>query len=414
MKFHYAWIVFISCILLKAGLGGAVMCISGNFVTPVVEELGCMVSQFTMVVSLEAAAMAVMYTTAARVLTTKKIGVVMGIASLAEVIGIMLMATYKSVWMFYLSGIIIGIGVAFNGFVAVPIVVNMWFHKKAGTVLGIIVAVEGLSTVGFTLLTAQMIVGIGWRLAYLVMGLICLIVSVPPVFLFIKTPEEVGCKPYGSEETEQTTEKLDTVQTAEWGLTRKQAVRSPIFYMAWITCMMYSVGCGVQMYIANFATMELGKTISYGANAAMCMSLGCVASSIILGQINDRFGVKAGLGWGALFITLGYIGMIFSIQHPAMLIPSSLLVGLAGSMYTVQCPLLARTALGGKDYSSIWSLMMTGNSLIGALTFSAIGLFYDIGNSYKGAFLMAIGLYVGAMVIGSIAINRSKKLMAQG
>ncbi len=413
-KIHYAWLVFISCILLKAGLGGAVMCISGNFVTPIVEDLGCMVSQFTMVVSVEAAAMAVMYTTAARVLTTKNIGRVMGIASLAEVVGIALMGTYNNVWMFYLSGIIIGIGVAFNGFIAVPIVVNMWFRKKAGTVLGIIIAVEGLSTVLFTLLTAQMIVGMGWRMAYFMMALICLIVSVPAVFMFIKTPQQVGCEPYGSEDSSAASAaEAESIQASEWGLTRKQAVRSPIFYMAWITCMMYSVGCGVQMYIANFATMELGKTISFGANAAMCMSLGCVASSIILGHINDRFGVKAGLGWGALFITLGYLGMMMSIRNNALLIPSSLLVGLAGSMYTVQCPLLARTALGGKDYSSIWSLMMTGNSLIGALSFSAIGLFYDVGNSYRGAFIMAICLYIGALLIGSVAVNRSRKLMVQ-
>lgn len=80
-------------------------------------------------------------------------------------------------------------------------------------------------------------------------------------------------------------------------------------------------------------------------------------------------------------------------------------------MYTVQCPLLARTALGNKDYSSIWSLMMMGNSMVGAFSFSSIGLFYDLGGSYKGAFIMAIVLYFVALVIGSIAINMGKKIM---
>ena len=179
-KIHYAWVVFASCILLKMGLGGAVMCIAGNFVTPVVAELGCQVSQFTMMVSVEAAAMAVLYTTAAKVLNRCKIGRVMGIAALAEVAGIALMASYKSVWMFYLSGAIVGVGVAFTGFVAIPIVVNMWFRKKAGTVLGIIVAAEGISTVLFTQLTAQMIVRLGWRMSYVAMAVICLVVSVVP------------------------------------------------------------------------------------------------------------------------------------------------------------------------------------------------------------------------------------------
>lgn len=388
------------------------MCIAGNFVTPVVQELGSRVSQFTMVVSVEAAAMALLYTTAAKVLSTKKIGFVMGIAALVEVAGIALMATYKSVFMFYLSGAMIGAGVAFTGYVAIPIIINMWFHKKAGTVLGIIVAAEGISTVVYSMLTATWIVNWGWRTAYLVMAVTCLVLSVPALFLFVKSPEEAGHKPYGAEEGGKLVAAASE-ESAQWGLTRKQALRSPVFYLVLGTCMMYSIGCGVQQYLATFTTMELGQSIPYGAAAAMAMSLGCVASSVILGYINDRFGVKAGLGWGALFVLLGYFGMLYSIQNPGLVLPFSFLVGLSGSMYTVQCPLLARTALGGKHYASIWSLMMMGNSLVGAFSFSPIGLFYDVGGSYKGAFILAMVLYVLAFAVGCTAIQRSKKLVTR-
>ena len=407
-KLHYAWVIVITCILLKLGLGGAVYCIAGNFVTPVVRDLGCSVSQFTMMVSVEAAAMAVLYTTAARVINTKKIGLVMGAAALAEVIAIALMGTYNSVWMFYLSGAIVGIGVAFTGFVAIPIVVNMWFKKKAGTVLGAIVACESVSTILFTLLTAELIDNFGWRKSYFIMAAIALVISVPAAFLFLKSPEEAGCKPYGTEE-EDTSAKA----APEWGIERRKAVKMPLFYIVWGTCMLYSIGCGVQQYIATFATMELGQTISFGATAAMCMSIGCVFSSMILGAINDKFGVKVGLGYGAACIVLGYGCMIFSLHNPILCVPAALVVGLGGSMYTVQCPLIARTALGGKDYSAIWSLMMTGNSMVGAFTFSSIGLFYDKDGSYFGAFVMAIGLYCVAFVVGSIAINIGKKYREQ-
>lgn len=129
-KIHYAWIVFLSCIFLKIGVGGVVYCIAGNFVTPVVQDMGCTVSQFTMVVSIEAAAMALTYTTASKILNKKKIGRVMGTAALAQVLGVAWMGVCQTVEMFYLSGVVIGIGVAFTGFVAIPMVVNMWFEKK--------------------------------------------------------------------------------------------------------------------------------------------------------------------------------------------------------------------------------------------------------------------------------------------
>ena len=178
-KLHYAWIVFISCIFLKIGVGGVVYCIAGNFVTPVVQDLGCSVSQFTMVVSIEAAAMAFMYSPASKILNRKKIGIVMGVASLAQVIGVALMGVYRTVPMFYISGAIIGIGSAFTGFVAVPMVVNMWFEKKAGTVLGIIIAAENIATILYSLLTAELIVRCGWRMTYIIIAVMALILSVP-------------------------------------------------------------------------------------------------------------------------------------------------------------------------------------------------------------------------------------------
>ena len=95
-----------------------------------VYELGCQVSELTMFVSIEAIAMALLYTTASKILTTKRVGIVMGLAALTEVVGVALMAFYQSVYMFYISGLLLGIAQSFTGFVAIPIVLNMWFKKR--------------------------------------------------------------------------------------------------------------------------------------------------------------------------------------------------------------------------------------------------------------------------------------------
>ena len=405
-KMHYAWAILVGCILLKIGLGGVVMCIAGNFVTPVVRELGSSVSEFTMLVSVKAAVMALMYTTAAKILASRKIGYVMGIAALAQILGIALMATYNSVYMFYFSGALIGIGVAFTGYVAVPILINMWFKEKTGTVLGIVMAVEKVAVVMYTILSGQFIVKFGWRNTYVILALISLIVSVPALFLLVKTPEEKGIEPYGAKII---ADNLEENNLKEPDFTCKEALRMPLFYLVWLTCMLYSVACGVQQYIANFSTMEMQQTITFGSTAAMSVSLGCAISSTMLGYINDKFGVKAGLAWGAFFYAVGYGLLIMSINNPELIIAASILVGFGGVMYTVQSPLLVRFVLGDKNYSSIWALMMVGNSLIGGFSFSPIGLFYDINGSYKGAFIMAIALHVIAFLTGSKSVNMSIK-----
>ena len=46
-KMHYAWKIVIACILMKLGTGGACAAAVGNFITPIVQDLGCKVSQLT-------------------------------------------------------------------------------------------------------------------------------------------------------------------------------------------------------------------------------------------------------------------------------------------------------------------------------------------------------------------------------
>lgn len=410
-KNHYAWKILLACILIKVGTSGAVFSMTGNFVAPIVKELGCQVSEFTMLISIDAIAMALLYTTASRFLIQKRIGLVMGLASVAEVVGLALMSTYRSVYMFYFSGALIGGAQAFTGFVAIPIVVNMWFKKKTGTVLGVIVAVASAAMIGYGLLSAQLITAFGWRNAYLILAGMAFVITVPAVFLIIKSPAEVGCEPYGADELPVKGQPaLQTADTdSQWSLTRKQAMKMPLFYIAWLACILYSYGSGVSGYITPFTTMELGQSISFGAKAGMFLSFGGILCSLILGWINDKFSVKAGLLWGAVTTTIGYLMMFLSYRTPAYAYIASFVVGLGMSMYTVQCPLLARSMVGSKHYSDIWAIMMMANSLIGGGLYSSIGLFYDKTGSYKGAFIMAIVLYVAAFFIGSISINMGSR-----
>lgn len=408
-KMHYAWKIVIACILIKLGTGGFTGVAMGNFVTPIVAELGCQVSELTAYTNFNAISMALLYTTAAKWLNTRHIGKIMGFACIAEVVGLMLMSTYRTVTMFYISGTIIGIGNAFTGFVALPIVINMWFRKNNGTVLGSVVAVGTAVSMLYSLLTAQLITHLGWRTAYIIMGIAAAVITIPAVFLLIKTPEEVGCQPYGAEATEPVGRTVASV-AAETGLTKKQAFRLPLLYLAWIACVMYSYSCGVSGYVTPFVTMELGQSINFGATVAVVSGMGGTLSSLIVGKINDRFGVKAGLMWGTVTTALGYSTIFLSFRNPLFVYPAIFMVGLGSSMYMVQCPLLARSIVGSREYSGIWSLMMMINSLIGGGLYSSIGLFYDKLGSFGGAFIMAIGFYTVASILGCISINKSNKL----
>lgn len=413
-KKHYAWKVMMACILIKIGTAGMTMSAMGNFVTPIVKELGCGVSALTAYTSINAVAMALLYTTAAKYINTKNIGKIMGFASLVEVIGLGLMSTYDNVVMFYISGAAIGFAQAFTGYVAIPAVINMWFKKNTGTVLGTVMAVGSAASTLYAFLTGQLINLFGWRMSYVVMAVIAAVVTVPAVFLIIKRPEEAGCEPYGSDEAPDTALSASAAPaSAGYSLTKKQAMSMPMFYIAWLACLCFSYGSGVAFNTQTFSTLELGQTITFGSIVGVVLNLGTIFSSLVVGRINDRYGVKAGLLWGVVTTALGFGIMFLSYSNPIFVMPAVFIVGLGNTMYTVQCPLLARTVVGDKHYSDIWAVMMVANSMIGGGLCFTIGLFYDLTGTFRGAFVMGIALFVMAGILGNIAINMSKKLQKE-
>lgn len=383
----------------------------GNFVTPIVKELGCGVSALTAYTSVNAVAMALLYTTAVKFLNTKNIGKIMGIASLVEVIGLGLMSIYDNVVLFYISGAAIGFAQAFTGFVAIPVVISMWFKKNTGTVLGTVIAVGSAANTLYSLLTGQLINAFGWRQSYAIMAIIACVITVPAVFLIIRRPQEVGCEPYGADEMPTVIQKQASVPSSSgFSLTKAQAMRLPLFYITWLACICFSYGSGVAYNVQTFSTLELGQSITFGSVVGVALSLGTIFSSLIVGRINDRFGVKAGLAWGVITNAIGFMMMFLSYKNPAFVLPSVFIVGLGNTMYAVQCPLMAQTVVGDQHYSEIWAVMMVANSMIGGGLCFTIGLFYDISGTFKGAFVMGIVLFLVAGILGNIAINMSKKL----
>ena len=143
--------------------------------------------------------------------------------------------------------------------------------------------------------------------------------------------------------------------------------------------------------------------------SALFSSLGGILSSIILGKINDRYGVKAGLVYGAACVMTGTAVLLFSYKNPLYSIPASCIIGLGSSMYSVQAPLIARSVVGDRYYSDVWSIMMVANSLIGGGLYSSWALFYDVGGSFKGTFIFSALFYLLAIVVGFAAVNLSKR-----
>lgn len=102
-------------------------------------------------------------------------------------------------WMFWILGFIGGFPATILLSISTSILINRWFKRHVGLLMGICTAFTGIGGVVFLQVGQMVIDASGWRAGYLVYGLITLVVCIPLVLFCIRAyPEQAGLLPYGS------------------------------------------------------------------------------------------------------------------------------------------------------------------------------------------------------------------------
>lgn len=408
-KIHYAWVIAACCALLSSVSFSLVIVMTANFMPYVVEELACPVSLFTLTVSITNIVSALCYPAASRLLSTKRIGRFIALGFLLQGLGYALMSTYRSIFGFYFSAVLNGVGASFNAVLAVPLLINMWFRERVGTVTGAVMAFRGIGQAVFSPLVAGVILRLGWRGGFVAVAAAALALVAPPALLLIKRPEDAGVKPYGAEgEPDGRTGKgavgETALKTGEWGLTRRESLRTASFYVVSLVCVTFSIVSAYTSFFASYSTMELGNAPTVSALAVSASSVAVILCNLILGVINDRFGVRGGLLWGCSFMGAGLCLLLAADRSLPFLYAGVFCFGLGNGMYMTQSPLLVRTVLGSRHYGEIWSVLMSINGIISACAFPLLSLFYDCTGSYRGMFWLGLGMIAAAFAAGNAVL----------
>ncbi len=177
--------VFVNCIPL--------------FQTHMVQDLGVTVGQFNTGVSI---------TTVVAVFASLVIGRLTDKCS-ARLLGCFTVVTSSLVlvglsfvtqlWQLYALCVVAGMIVVAGTRLLVSVVISNWFTLKRGLAVSLALSGSGVGGVLLSPLTSVMIVDYGWRAAFLVLALVCLVASLPLVMIAFRTrPSDKGLEPYGA------------------------------------------------------------------------------------------------------------------------------------------------------------------------------------------------------------------------
>jgi MFS family permease len=342
----------------------------------------------------------------ARMLNEKNFRVFLVLSSLITCAAFAATAFYNEVWQWYLSGLVIGIIGSFNFICLSPILLENWFYKKTGTVVGIAMAFSAAGGAIFSIVGTAIIAALGWRDATLVItGIIFVLVMPWMAFVFRFKPSDKGLLPYGYDEARVAAAEK---KPFEAGVPLKRAVFTFAFIALFIFAGEDALFGGFNSQIPGFA-VSVGLTEFDGANMLSLGMIGCVLFSVLMGMAADRFGVEKPTYISFIVVALCFLGFIF-FKDPVLLYITAFTFGMSGVGIAVCVPLLIEKMFGKRDYGSILALTRMGTGILGSCGPTLVALSFDLTSSYNPAFIGGIIALVTCRLLVFVAIKTSKRI----
>lgn len=199
----------------------------GLFFEPIGQEFGIGRAQVAMMVTLQNIACAFTLLFAGKIMEKFNLKWILTICFLIIGLGLLSLYFSKAIIQFYIVWTFIGICQPFAITLSIPILLDNWFYKKLGTVMGIALGVSAIGGTIFNLVISTIITTFGWRIGWFTEGLIVLLILVPVSLFIIKEEPTKGQKPYGF--NAQFNEKSNEVIREKYNI--KSLLTSPIFFL---------------------------------------------------------------------------------------------------------------------------------------------------------------------------------------
>ncbi len=326
----------------------------------------------------------------------------------------LLFAFGKNVYVLYAGGACLGMGLAWSTTSVVGYFVGKWFRENKGTIMGIILASNGVGAA----ISAQLVTpiihdesmnGFGYRKAYLIIAAILLVCGIIVVSFFRDAPEDL---PAGPAAAKKKSKGINWV-----GITQKEAVRKPYFYVAAV-CIFFT-GAALQS-ISGVATAHLedvGLDTSFIATAFSLYALCLGASKILAGVSYDHLGLKTTvlIADSAAVLAIFALSMVNQTSY-ALAFFYEIVISLAMPLETVLLPLITSDLFGQKEYPKLLGTVVAINTAGYALGAPVTNLMYDLTGSYRGVLkavsLMMLVILIVLQVILRVADRERETILA--
>lgn len=363
----HLFVLVVCCCIVAASIGMLTNS-AGVFFTPIAEDLGVGKGAVSMSLTLANIAYAFGGLMTVKVIHENNFKKMVFLFGTVYAISTALLSIAQSVFLLYVFSLIRGASTGVAGMVLVTILINNHYKEGVGFATSIALGFSGIAGALLSLVFTWMIGIAGWRLTYVVEGILAFLLYLPCMIGPVSLNNRI---------------KEDAVESKDTTASTTGVVPLPIFVLV----------CAYAFLIASVTALpqhfpSLAFTAAVGSLMVSVTMVMNTAGKIILGAISDKVGAEKALeGYGVL-VVIGLVILVVCKSHPIFSIVGAVLVGLVYAMSAVGAVLLSQN-LFRESYNAYYPKVSLVGTISNALFTTAVGFVYDIANSYDPALWLA-------------------------
>ena len=286
---------------------------------------------------------------------------------------------------FFVIFVVLGVGISASTIIPSALVITSWFREQRGIALGIAFAGIPLGGTAVTIAASYIVQHSGFRTGYFAMAIPILLVVVPLLALFMRTPSE----------HEKTRVAGRAAAATLPGLEVGEALRSRSFWMLAIAEVFFATaGVGLRVHLVPFLT-GVGYSPTLAAEILGAMFVFSAIGSSAVGAVADRLGGRATL---SIVFFAGAAGMaaLLGASHVIAVVAFVVVFGLVRETHVL--PIAITESLGAKRLGTILGFLALFTTFGYAAGPVIAGGIFDRTGSYTGALILFVALGIVAML----------------
>ncbi len=317
--------------------------------------------------------------------------------------GTMLLSRTNSVWFLILVyGVVMSVAAGGASLVTIHALLARWFYRRRGQVLSISTAGASAGALVLAPFAAYLILVVGWRMTWTVMGAMILLLAVPLAFLMIRDdPADIGEQPDGDGDRSDRGGRPRSrdgyqrgpLEADDW---RESYRTRPMWQLtgAYFVCGMTTAI--ISAHYVPFA-IDRGASLGTAALAFGLMSGLNVIGVLAVGTMSDRLSRKNLLG--TVYAVRGLAYLMLLLAPGAWALWGFAVI--AGMSWIASAPLtssLTADIYGIRNMGVLNGMATFSHQIGGALSIYLGGTLYDLFGAYDVPFAIAGAMLVGASI----------------